>query len=338
MENTALKDLINEFRSIEIKAHVNLDDVLNKVTQEVWELVEAIIAWDMIEMKKEAADSMVNIISASAATWVEFEDRNGSLDLQNINKDFGSMFVSLSRWNQDIQAIRWRYSRDVPSLTRLEESTSRLVWEILSYIDPSLSLSNIITSLINKFTPRVEAYKSKIDLKEYIWEYSNFPKKWIEFKDISPLLESEEAMKYICFELAQKCSWADVIAWLDARWFLFGPRIAEILSKPFVMIRKKWKLPWNTIWESYSLEYWENEIEIQEKAISKWQKVALIDDLLATWGTILAAANLVEKAWWKVNNIACVISLDEEDLLSCEARKEIAKYGVGSVISYNYFL
>lgn len=336
MKPTELKNLINDFREIELRAHVNLDDVLNKVTQEVSELVEAIISWNREETNKEAADSIVNIISASNAIWLEFEDSYGQFNLSDNSKDdFSSLFINLWKWNQSVQALRKRYSRDIWSLDKLQESTNELIQDILAYVDQNIAISDIIASSIKKFSSRVDAYKEQIDLWDYIDNYSDFPKDWIEFKDISPILKSEKAMKHVCYEIALKCKDADVIAWLDARWFLFGPKVAEILWKPFVMIRKKWKLPGKTVWIDYSLEYGKNEIEIQDGVLVEWQKVAILDDLLATWGTMIAASSLVEKLWWVVNNIAFVISLDEEGLKDCDTRKEMLRYPVSSVVSYS---
>jgi adenine phosphoribosyltransferase len=102
-------------------------------------------------------------------------------------------------------------------------------------------------------------------------------------------------MQFACFELAKRAKNADVIAGLDARGFLFGIPVAQILNKPFVMIRKKGKLPGKTISTDYSLEYGENTIEIQGNAIQSGRNVVIVDDLLATGGTLLAAASLIEK-------------------------------------------
>ncbi len=337
MENTTLKDLVNEYRSIEINAHVDLDDIINKVTQEVSELVEAIISWNRIEMAKEAADSVVNILSASSSVWVQdIKDRWGRFyDDGILNKDFGKLFVDLGKWNQKMQALRKRYSREDGCHSCLKDATNDLIDSVLAFVEPKINLSNMVSASISKFSKRVEAYLSKIDLKDHINEYSSFPKEWIEFKDISPILRDPEIMRYITFELAKYAKDADVIAGLDARWFLFWQEVAKILWKPFVMVRKAWKLPWKTHKIAYSLEYGKNEIEIQQSAIKKWQKVALIDDLLATWWTMLAAAKLVEEAGWQVQSIGFVISLDEKSLSESESRKDLKKYQMNSIVSYD---
>lgn len=148
------------------------------------------------------------------------------------------------------------------------------------------------------------------------------------------MLASPEAMRFAAFELAYQCRDADVIAGLDARGFLFGIAVADILQKPFVMIRKKGKLPGATVGTDYSLEYGDNSIEIQREAIVPGQRVAIIDDLLATGGTFAAAASLVEKVGGKVDSLLSVIALDEPGLLDCPARKRVGEYRNGSLVRF----
>jgi adenine phosphoribosyltransferase len=101
------------------------------------------------------------------------------------------------------------------------------------------------------------------------------------------------------------------------------------------MIRKAGKLPWETIWIKYWLEYWSDEIELQNWAIEQWQKIALVDDLLATWWTMWAAAKLVEQAWWEIENIVFAISLDEQVLQDMSERQNLWKYTLDSILQYN---
>ena len=135
-------------------------------------------------------------------------------------------------------------------------------------------------------------------------------------------------------ELANKCSDSDVIVWLDSRGFLLGTMVAEYLWKPFVMVRKKWKLPWTVLSQGYWLEYWKDVVELQEWSIRKWEKVSVIDDLLATGLTIQAAIDLVERSWWEVNNVSFVISLDEPWLADLDSRKKLEEYNCNSIVSY----
>ena len=173
-----------------------------------------------------------------------------------------------------------------------------------------------------------------MNIKDYIAEYPDFPKEWINFKDISPLIADTDAMKYVCHEMAEQCRGAEKIVALDARGFIFAPVISEILGIPWVMCRKKWKLPGEVVSVLYGLEYGEDTIEIQKGAIEEWEKVAIVDDLLATGGTVWAAIKLVEKLWGIVTNCTFVIALDEEFLLWLESRQATWKYNCSSVISY----
>ncbi len=148
-----------------------------------------------------------------------------------------------------------------------------------------------------------------MDYKKYIREVVDFPIEWINFKDITTLLLKPEVFSKVIDDFAEKIKNVDVILWLDARWFIFWWALAYKLNKPFVMIRKKWKLPYKTIWVEYELEYWKNEFELHIDSIKKWDKVAIVDDLLATWWTANAACELVEKLWWKIESINFLINL-----------------------------
>ena len=174
-----------------------------------------------------------------------------------------------------------------------------------------------------------------MNIKNYIAEYPDFPKVGINFKDISPLLANQDAMKYVCHEMAEKCRGADKIVALDARGFIFAPMISEILWVPWVMARKPGKLPGETVSISYDLEYGSNTIEIQKDAIKEWEKIAIVDDLLATGGTAMAAIKLVEKLWWEVSHAAFVIGLDDEFLLWKPERQDLQEYDHSAVVSYD---
>ena len=121
----------------------------------------------------------------------------------------------------------------------------------------------------------------------------------------------------------------DVIVWLDARWFIFGWALAYKLNKPFVIVRKAWKLPHKTISVDYELEYWKNTFELHIDAFKKGDKIAIIDDLLATWWTAMAACQLVEKLWWEVDSVNFVINLP-----FLEWENILKKYEINSLVSY----
>ena len=149
-----------------------------------------------------------------------------------------------------------------------------------------------------------------MNLKNYIAEIMHFPQEWISFKDISPILQNPEALEYVVEKLSENLENVDKILGLDARGFIFGSLVAYRLKKPFVMLRKKWKLPWECEQISYDLEYGSNTFEIQKNAIKKWDKVAIVDDLLATWWSAKAACDLVEKLGWEVDSLSFVIELE----------------------------
>ena len=119
------------------------------------------------------------------------------------------------------------------------------------------------------------------------------------------------------------------IVWLDASGFIFGSILAYKMKIPFVMLRKAGKLPWECESISYDLEYWSNTFEIQKNSIKSWDKVAILDDLLATWWSVLAAVWLIEKLWWKVESINNVIELE-----FLWARDKLKSYEVNSLIKY----
>ena len=325
------ENIMSEYKDIEFKAHVELDDVLNKVTQETWEIIEAKQDWDLEEMYKEAGDTLVNVVSAAYELWIEPSFKRPYWK----EVGFWKFIVDLWDWNTKIQGFRNRYSRQKETIETVTKSTNELIADILSFADPLKNPLEILENNKNKFLSRAWLYFDQINLKDYIKDVPNFPKQWIDFKDISPLLENREAMKNIVFEMAEKCKTADVITGLDARGFLFGEAVANLLNKPFIMIRKAWKLPGETIWMKYWLEYWKDEIELQIWTIKKWEKVAIIDDLLATGWTVEAATKLIEKAWAQVENITFAISLDDENLINMKSRQNLEKYNIESILKYN---
>ena len=169
-----------------------------------------------------------------------------------------------------------------------------------------------------------------MDLKKYISEIPDFPKKGINFKDISPILESSEALEFVInsFEIAN--AWKiDKIVGLDARGFIFGSILAYKMKIPFIMLRKKGKLPWECEQISYDLEYWSNTFEIQKQAINSWDKIAIVDDLLATGWSAKAAIDLVEKLGWVVESLNFVIELE-----FLKAREKFWNKKVVSLVKY----
>jgi adenine phosphoribosyltransferase len=141
---------------------------------------------------------------------------------------------------------------------------------------------------------------------------NDWPTPGIIFKDITPLLSDPKAMKAVVQAIAQLGSDVDLIAGIEARGFVFASAVANELNKGFIPIRKKGKLPFNTHSQEYGLEYGQGILEIHTDAIAPGQKVLLIDDVLATGGTLTAAAQLIEKCGGKVP--AVVLLLEIADL------------------------
>lgn len=151
------------------------------------------------------------------------------------------------------------------------------------------------------------------DLKEKIRSIPNFPKENIIFRDITTLMQDAEAFQEVCnnFYLRYNNKKIDKIIGIDARGFVFGAVLAYKLNVGFVPVRKKGKLPYKTISEKYELEYGTAEIEIHEDAIKKGERVVIIDDLIATGGTVSAAIKLVEKLGGEVVECAFLVELSD---------------------------
>jgi len=161
-------------------------------------------------------------------------------------------------------------------------------------------------------------------IKSKIRTIPHFPKHGIMFRDITTLLKDAQGFRKTVDEFVQRYTGAniDVIVGLEARGFILGGAIAHQLGKGFVPIRKAGKLPAKTVSHEYELEYGKDKIEVHEDAISKGDKVLIVDDLLATGGTALAAAALVEKLGGVVTEMAFIV-----DLPKVGGRKKIEAAG-----------
>ncbi len=151
-----------------------------------------------------------------------------------------------------------------------------------------------------------------VDIEQYIRNIIDFPKKGIQFKDITPLLASREAtdacvQQFIDLLDNQK---VDKVVAIEARGFFFGMLLAQRLNVGFIPIRKPGKLPYKTLKESYDLEYGTDSLEIHEDAIKKGDLVLLHDDVLATGGTAKAACNLIERLGAEVVQCNFLIELE----------------------------
>jgi len=152
-----------------------------------------------------------------------------------------------------------------------------------------------------------------MDFSTVVRSIPDYPKKGIIFRDITTLLGNAQAFRRAVDELVQPYAGVqiDKVAGIEARGFILGGAVAHQLSIPFVPVRKKGKLPWKTIGEDYELEYGTDRIEIHEDAVSKGEHILVVDDLIATGGTALAAIKLIESTGAEVVGASFVIDLPE---------------------------
>lgn len=169
------------------------------------------------------------------------------------------------------------------------------------------------------------------ELKDYIRNIPDFPQKGIIFRDITPVLQEAEGLQLAIKSLQENLKNVDfnVIIAPESRGFIFGVPIAYNMNKSFVPVRKKGKLPFQTIEESYELEYGTATLELHKDSIKAGDKVVIIDDLIATGGTIEAIAKLVEKLGGEVVKINCLIELPD-----LKGREKLKKYDLSSCIEY----
>lgn len=146
-------------------------------------------------------------------------------------------------------------------------------------------------------------------IRDLIRDVPNFPSEGILFKDITPVLRDAHAFAHAVESFAKLSDSYDLVAGVEARGFIFGAAIAQYAGKGFVPIRKSGKLPAASYSESYSLEYGENVLQIHQDAILKGERVFLIDDVLATGGTLGAAAKLVERCGGVVDTVAVLMEI-----------------------------
>lgn len=152
-----------------------------------------------------------------------------------------------------------------------------------------------------------------MDLKEKIRSIPDWPIEGVIFRDLTTLMQDPEAYRNACDIFFDRYKEMDIdkIVGIDARGFVFGAVLAYKLNVGFVPVRKKGKLPFTTITETYTLEYGEDIVEIHDDAISNGEKVVIIDDLIATGGTIEAAVKLVKKLGGDIVECAFIVELPD---------------------------
>lgn len=170
-----------------------------------------------------------------------------------------------------------------------------------------------------------------MNLRDSIREIKDFPKPGIGFKDITTLLKNGEAFKFAIDEIIAdlKDKQVDVIVGPEARGFLMGTPVAYGMGIGFVPVRKPGKLPAETEKYEYGLEYGTDTLEIHKDAIKPGQRVAIVDDLLATGGTMEAATKLIEKLGGEVVSMQFLIELEE-----LNGKEKLSNYHVNSLIKY----
>lgn len=168
-------------------------------------------------------------------------------------------------------------------------------------------------------------------IEDYVRSIPDFPEPGIIFRDVTSILQDADGLK-LAIDSMQEClkdTEVDVIVGTESRGFMFGVPIAYNLHKPFVPVRKKGKLPCETVSRSYDLEYGSATIEMHRDSIKPGQKVAVIDDLIATGGTVEAAVKLIEELGGEVVKIVFLM-----ELAGLKGREKMAGYDVASVIRY----
>lgn len=170
-----------------------------------------------------------------------------------------------------------------------------------------------------------------MDLKKYIKDIPDFPEPGVLFRDVTPLLSDKDAYQESIRLLSDfaKEKKVDLVVGPEARGFLFGCPVALALNCGFVPVRKPGKLPREVVSQSYDLEYGSNEIQMHSDSIQSGQNILIVDDLLATGGTVDAAVSLIEKMGGNVVGIAFLIELE-----ALKGRELLKDYDVYSVLKY----
>jgi adenine phosphoribosyltransferase len=170
-----------------------------------------------------------------------------------------------------------------------------------------------------------------MDLKQYIRDVPDFPQPGILFRDITPLLQNAEALKYVIDRLTEHYSDAglDAVVSIESRGFLFGAPLAYNLGIGLVPVRKAGKLPAARMSVEYALEYGTGQLDVHQDALQRGDRVAIVDDLLATGGTAIAAAKLVELLGATVHSFAFLV-----ELAFLGGRERLAGYDIFSLLRY----
>lgn len=169
------------------------------------------------------------------------------------------------------------------------------------------------------------------ELKDYVRTIPDFPEEGIMFRDITTVLQDADGFHLAIDELKKLLDGVDfdVIVGAESRGFILGAPLAYELHKPFILVRKKGKLPCETVSQEYELEYGKATIEMHKDAIKKGQKAVVMDDIIATGGTLEASIKLVEQLGGEVVKVVCLM-----ELAGLKGRDRLKGYDVEAVITY----
>jgi adenine phosphoribosyltransferase len=178
------------------------------------------------------------------------------------------------------------------------------------------------------------AKAKQVNLREIIANYPDFPKQGILFRDINPVFKRNDALNYIADEFYRIYNKAkvDMVAGIESRGFIIATALALRFGKGIVMIRKAGKLPGRTVKRSYDIEYGTAIMELQQDAIDKGNNILIADDLIATGGTAVAAAQMIEELGGKVAGFAFIIELS--DLKGADTLRKVG-YNVESLVTFD---
>jgi adenine phosphoribosyltransferase len=180
----------------------------------------------------------------------------------------------------------------------------------------------------------VGAKAKQVNLREIIVNYPDFPKQGILFRDINPVFKRNDALNYIADEFYRiySKSKVDMVAGIESRGFIIATALALRFGKGIVMIRKAGKLPGRTVKKSYDIEYGSAIMELQQDAIDKGNNILIADDLIATGGTAIAAAQMIKELGGKVAGFAFIIELSD---LKGAYRLRKMGYSVESLVTFH---
>ncbi len=172
----------------------------------------------------------------------------------------------------------------------------------------------------------------EIDIRSKIRNIPDFPKKGVLYRDITTLLQDPKAFRHVIKKMLDhyRGRKIDKIVAAESRGFIIGSVIAHEMRKPFVLLRKPGKLPWKKVSHKYETEYSRDSLEMHEDAIEEGDNVLLLDDLLATGGTMEASARMIENQGGKVAGIGFIIELS-----FLKGREKLREYDVFSLVDYN---